>query len=135
VNVTRTSTEMLPISEVVGDDDFRPSAAPPAYIATAVDEVPAYSRVNKNPETLARYLFKHGFYFPPFWLLGASILVTNLNPIPHAEDLVKTEAEYAEELEIIRATELKWAWRSLYAFIFFGCGCAAALYVYWTRSR
>ena len=61
VDVTRTSTEILPISRVVGDDDYPPSAAPPAYIATAVDEVPAYSRVNKNPETLARYLFKHGF--------------------------------------------------------------------------
>ncbi len=53
--VSPRRAQPLPISEIVGDND-----SPPAYIAT-VDEVPPYSRVNRNPETLARYLFRHGF--------------------------------------------------------------------------
>ncbi|KAF8337999.1 uncharacterized protein EI90DRAFT_2528446 [Cantharellus anzutake] len=98
------------------DNEEDPPFMPPPAYAPTVDTGPEYTRINENPETLARYLFRNGFFFPFFWILGASILISNLNPIPRPGDLasdVKTEAEYAQELGIIRATELKWAWRSL----------------------
>lgn len=56
--------------------------------------------------------------FPIFWAVGAAIIFTDLNPIPETE-CGKTADEQAEELAIIRAEELKWAWRCLYALVAF----------------
>ena len=52
--------------------------------------------------------------FPLFWAVGAAILFTDLNPIPESE-CGKTAEDQAEQLEIMRREEIKWARRSLYA--------------------
>ena len=94
---------------------------PPYYVAVA------------EPPTLAMYLFKFGFrtyflihmslhtphtrfpVFPLFWLAGAIVLLTPLNP-PSGWEPSKTEAERQELLELLRRTEVKWAKRCLVAF-------------------
>lgn len=55
---------------------------------------------------------------PIFWGFGAAILFWDLNPLPRVVD-GKSAAEQAEELALMRAAELKWACRSLYALIVF----------------
>jgi len=87
---------------------------PPPFHDLEDDPVPPYQQINQNPETLARYLFRFGFIFPFFWVLGACIIVTKLHPVPYTIS-GKSPSEQEEELAIIRTTELKWAWRSFYA--------------------
>ncbi|KAH8826970.1 hypothetical protein DL96DRAFT_1605033 [Flagelloscypha sp. PMI_526] len=102
-----------------GDGDDLPSYSEDA-------SPPTYSLKDKQP-TLAEYLFKFGFIFFPFWILGACILCSPLQTpsssdsdstawLPH-----KTDAERQVIVSRIRALELKWAKRCLYACIaFFG---------------
>ncbi|KAL0060478.1 hypothetical protein AAF712_012711 [Marasmius tenuissimus] len=77
-----------------------------------------------EPTTLAKYLFKFGLLFPPFWILGALILITPLRApdedvndptSSHAWLPEKTEAEKAAIISHLRKAELKWAWRCLFA--------------------
>ncbi|EGO03343.1 hypothetical protein SERLA73DRAFT_165070 [Serpula lacrymans var. lacrymans S7.3] len=77
---------------------------PPAYASTA------------EPVTLAMYLFKFGFVFPLFWLLGAIILVSPLSA-PADFEPSKTEGERQELVQKMRATELKWAKRCAWALV------------------
>lgn len=88
--------------------------APPPFHDLEDDPAPPYQQTNQNPETLARYLFRFGFIFPLFWVLGASIIFAKLHPIPYTIS-GKSPSEQEEELAILRTTELKWAWRSFYA--------------------
>jgi hypothetical protein len=57
---------------------------------------------------------------PLLWLIGASIIFLDLKYYPDAlHDLEdpRTEEERAADLEVMRRAELRWAWRSLYAFV------------------
>ncbi|KAF9505637.1 hypothetical protein BS47DRAFT_1385895 [Hydnum rufescens UP504] len=72
---------------------------------TKSDPAPPYTRLDERPETLARYLFRYGF------AIGD-----------------KSATEQAEELAIMRATELMWARRSLYAIIVFSVVAGSLVY-------
>ncbi|TFK75034.1 hypothetical protein BDN72DRAFT_886129 [Pluteus cervinus] len=95
------------------------SEALPPYAET----LPSYATSQKSePVTLARYLFKFGFLFPLFWILGAIILISPLSA-PDSSDAVlswlpeKTDAERQQIIKDVRKTELKWAKRCLLALI------------------
>ncbi|KAJ7650728.1 hypothetical protein FB45DRAFT_731590 [Roridomyces roridus] len=94
------------------------SDVPPAYDGT---EYVAYRMRGTEPATLAMYLFKFGFLFPPFWLVGVFILFSPLrapNTItPGAWLPEKTETERVLILRRLRTVELKWARRCLYALL------------------
>ncbi|KAJ7585248.1 hypothetical protein C8J56DRAFT_862868 [Mycena floridula] len=89
--------------------------APPPYLAP-----PEYTR-KAEPATLAMYLFKFGFLFPPFWILGAIILLSPLRAPADEPDLEwlpeKTDAERQAVIQHLRKAELKWAWRCLLALV------------------
>ncbi|KAG1726407.1 hypothetical protein EDB19DRAFT_1752645 [Suillus lakei] len=88
--------------------------APPPYADAA--EPPAYSSTPAEPVTLAMYLFKFGFLFPPFWVLGAIILLSPLKA-PADFEPTKSEAERHELVRIMRDAEIKWAKRSAWALL------------------
>ncbi|KAF5392347.1 hypothetical protein D9757_001443 [Collybiopsis confluens] len=102
-----------------------------------IEEPPAYSSSGSNePVTLAMYLFKFGFLFPPFWIIGACILASPLrqpeSTTPSSVWLPeKTEDERKEIIQKMRKTEVKWATRCLIAFcIFIALAVGAALTVW-----
>ncbi|KAH0840321.1 hypothetical protein J3R83DRAFT_1334 [Lanmaoa asiatica] len=87
---------------------------PPPY---ADAELPAYSAdPNTEPVTLAMHLFKFGFLFPPFWILGAIILMFPLTA-PADFEPSKSGTERQQLVEIIRDTELRWARRCAWALL------------------
>ncbi|KAJ7056681.1 hypothetical protein C8F01DRAFT_992878 [Mycena amicta] len=93
------------------------SLAPPPYV-----ECPEYTLRAPEPVTLAMYLFKFGFLFPPFWILGVVILLSPLRAPPAGPPSAswlpeKTDAERQMIIERMRTAELKWAKRCLYALI------------------
>lgn len=90
--------------------------APPPY--ADVTEPPAYSSTPAEPVTLAMYLFKFGFLFPPFWVLGAIILLSPLKA-PADFEPAKSEDERRELVCIMRDAEVKWAKRSAWALLIF----------------
>lgn len=105
-----------------GREPSQGTLAPPAY------EAPAHLAPTSMPSTMARYLFLYGFLFPPFWLIGACIILSPLSSEPPAalQALPKdVEAGYASpayekaEHGLIRRTELVWAKRCLAAAITF----------------
>ncbi|KAJ3883557.1 hypothetical protein F5051DRAFT_493685 [Lentinula edodes] len=94
---------------------------PPAYV-----EPPAYETRQTEPATLAMFLFKFGFLFPPFWIMGALILLTPLrapepssssssSSLPAAWLPEKTSAEKQQIVSRMRSVEVKWARRCLTA--------------------
>ncbi|CAE6481380.1 unnamed protein product [Rhizoctonia solani] len=97
--------------------------SPPYY-----QPAPSYEAV-EDPITLASYLFKYGFVFPLFWLVGAFIIISDLHhestsssylesqpPSPTAlKDIYELQLK-REEMALLRLAELKWAWRCAYAF-------------------
>ncbi|KAG9114677.1 hypothetical protein FRC07_007613 [Ceratobasidium sp. 392] len=99
--------------------------APPPY------EVPAHLAPTPKPMTIAKHLFKFGFLFPPFWVIGACILwsplrvdpAPNSNPEPSSSLQKDIEAGYASvaqaEVAVARKTELVYARRCLIAAITF----------------
>ncbi|KAL0576507.1 hypothetical protein V5O48_005482 [Marasmius crinis-equi] len=105
---------------------------PPAY-----DEPPEYTTKSVEPVTLAKYLFKFGFLFPPFWIMGALILLTPLRDAnsdpssPNAWLPEKTEAERAAIITRLRKVELVWAWRCLFALLILVCISIAAGFTIW----
>ncbi|KAF9269291.1 hypothetical protein L218DRAFT_1072899 [Marasmius fiardii PR-910] len=118
--------------------EYSPDVAPPPYV-----EPPEYTR---SPEivTLAKYLFRFGFLFPPFWIMGALIILTPLRApdadisdpaSPHAWLPEKTEAERAVILSHLRRAELKWAWRCFYALCIIILLAVAAGIAIWTVLR
>ncbi|KIJ15392.1 hypothetical protein PAXINDRAFT_169233 [Paxillus involutus ATCC 200175] len=89
---------------------------PPPY---ADASLPAYSPTpNTEPVTLAMYLFKFGFLFPPFWILGAIILLSPLTA-PADFEPSKSEDERQQLVHIMRETEVKWAKRCAFALLAF----------------
>ncbi|KZV99036.1 hypothetical protein EXIGLDRAFT_763034 [Exidia glandulosa HHB12029] len=92
-----------------------PPYAPPGHTLT-VDNSGAYS--TSEPPTMARELFKYGFFLPLFWIIGITILFSDLKPpLSGWED--KTEDERQRLLASLRQTEVKWARRCLYALFTF----------------
>ncbi|OJA18489.1 hypothetical protein AZE42_08004 [Rhizopogon vesiculosus] len=117
VTLTRATRESrhdsyIPPSRVAAVMD---AEAPPPYADAT--ELPAYSST-AEPVTLAMYLFKFGFLFPPFWLLGAIILLSPLSA-PADFEPTKSEAERQELVQIMRDAETKWARRSTWALLIF----------------
>ncbi|KAG2035090.1 hypothetical protein BDR03DRAFT_900288 [Suillus americanus] len=90
--------------------------APPPYMNAT--EPPAYSSTPVEPVTLAMYLYKFGFLFPPFWVLGAIILLSPLKA-PADFEPTKSEDERQELVRIMRDAEIKWAKRSAWALLIF----------------
>ncbi|KAG5653014.1 hypothetical protein H0H81_002707 [Sphagnurus paluster] len=94
----------------------------PAYIE---DHPPTYARKAPEPLTLARYLFKFGFLFPPFWIMGAWILFSPLRIPSDVTDpegqwmAEKSEIERQHILDRMRSAEIRWARRCLWAIIVF----------------
>ncbi|PPQ64970.1 hypothetical protein CVT24_008158 [Panaeolus cyanescens] len=111
------------------DDSNRMSVADsevlPPYTEETDVNLPAYTLHAPEPITLAMYLFKFGFLFPPFWIFGAFILLSPLREPPATTDDTpawmpeKTEAEKQAIIEKIRNVELKWAKRCLAALVIF----------------
>ncbi|KAG1729514.1 uncharacterized protein EDB91DRAFT_1159424 [Suillus paluster] len=97
-------------------DSYAPREAPPPYADAT--ELPAYSSTPAEPVTLAMYLFKFGFLFPLFWVLGAIILLSPLKA-PADFEPTKSEVERQELVQIMRETEIKWAKRSAWALLIF----------------
>ncbi|KAF8999224.1 hypothetical protein BDZ89DRAFT_1082823 [Hymenopellis radicata] len=104
--------------------DRRISAELPPYLEYEALPPPEYT-LKDEPITLAMYLFKFGFLFPPFWILGMFILSSPLRA-PPATDAAgeewlpdKTDAEKQIVLDRIRRAELKWGRRCLVAFVAF----------------
>ncbi|KAJ4478562.1 hypothetical protein C8R41DRAFT_799429 [Lentinula lateritia] len=85
-----------------------------------IEEPPAYTPSGSNePITLAMYLFKFGFLFPPFWIIGAFILLSPLRQPESTPSSVwlpeKTESEREEIIQKMRQAEVRWAKRCLVA--------------------
>lgn len=114
---------------------FRSRETLPPYGA---NDPPIYRRriVNSEgePKTLAMLFFKFGFFFPPFWVFGALMLITPLrspNPLsplaassawpPNTEliawcnENIHTEADKLAFLARMQEVEMKWARRCLIA--------------------
>ncbi|KAJ3724581.1 hypothetical protein C8R42DRAFT_708652 [Lentinula raphanica] len=107
---------------------------PPAYV-----EPPAYEMHQTEPTTMAMCLFKFGFLFPPFWIMGALILLTPLRaPEPSSSSTLpvawlpeKTPAEKQQIISRMRSAEIKWAWRCLIALCILLVAVAAIVTVTW----
>ncbi|KAG6806475.1 hypothetical protein H0H92_011185 [Tricholoma furcatifolium] len=102
--------------------DSSNSDALPPYVE---DLPPTYSLKAPEPVTLAKYLFKFGFLFPPFWVLGAWILWSPLRaPSSDADSeggwmANKTESERQRVLADVRKAEVRWALYCLWSFVIF----------------
>ncbi|KAG6918646.1 hypothetical protein DXG01_012765 [Tephrocybe rancida] len=100
--------------------DLSIADALPPYVE---DLPPTYAVNAPEPITLALYLFKFGFLFPPFWIMGAWILLSPLRAPSDDLDVEggwmadKTETERARVIEEMRKTEIRWAKRCLWALI------------------
>ncbi|KAF7330260.1 hypothetical protein MVEN_02463700 [Mycena venus] len=70
-------------------------------------DAPEYTEKAQDPVTLAMYLFKFGFLFPPFWIMGVIILLSPL----------RASGCNAVIIDRMRKAELKWAKRCLYALV------------------
>ncbi|KAG6864330.1 hypothetical protein C0991_010402 [Blastosporella zonata] len=118
--------------------DLSDTEALPPYVE---DLPPTYALKAPEPLTLALYLFKFGFLFPPFWIMGAWILLSPLRAPSNeidAEDgwmADKTEAERARIIEEMRKTESRWAKRCLWALITFILVCLIAGVTAWAVVR
>ncbi|KAI6142620.1 hypothetical protein BKA82DRAFT_741431 [Pisolithus tinctorius] len=98
------------VSDVIAMD----GEAPPPYVDGA--ELPAYAVAPSEPATLAMYLFKFGFLFPPFWILGAMILLSPLHA-PAEFEPTKPEADRQQLIRMIRDAEIRWAKRCAWALL------------------
>ncbi|KAG8892635.1 hypothetical protein FRB99_002562 [Tulasnella sp. 403] len=90
------------------------TSLPPPY-GTPEFPAPAYGE-RQEPATVSRYLFKYGFFFPPFWIIGVFVLFMRLEPTPEAE-CGKSAEEQAEEIILLRRAEVRWSKRCAYALL------------------
>ncbi|KAI6000050.1 hypothetical protein EDD15DRAFT_2236413 [Pisolithus albus] len=100
----------------------RQHRSPPPYSPDWDGEkLPAYAPSSSEPDTVARQLFKYGFFFPLFWAIGVYFMFAPMRVSPDWEQ-GKTEEEKAKILSDMRQTEMKWAKRCLWALVsFFVC--------------
>ncbi|KAG8808637.1 hypothetical protein FRC17_003859 [Serendipita sp. 399] len=89
---------------------------PPPYPREYDEEsrVPGYEE-EQEIHTMARSLFTYGFMFPPFWFLGALILLIPLTPDPSWYS-TKSAEQVDAILHAMRIAERRWAWRCAIAF-------------------
>ncbi|KAJ6577443.1 hypothetical protein B0H19DRAFT_1019905 [Mycena capillaripes] len=111
------------------------SLAPPPYL-----EAPEYTAHAREPVTLAMFLFKFGFLFPPFWIMGVIILLSPLRAPPAATPSAawlpeKTDAERQVIIDRMRTAELKWAKRCLYALVALVLVAAVISIAVWATLR
>ncbi|KAJ7454679.1 hypothetical protein FB451DRAFT_1278965 [Mycena latifolia] len=111
------------------------AVAPPPYV-----EAPEYAERAKEPVTLAMFLFKFGFLFPPFWIMSVVILMSPLRAPPAATPSAawlpeKTDAERQVIIDRMRTAELKWAKRCLYALLAFVLAVAVIAVAVWATHR
>ncbi|KAF8438541.1 hypothetical protein L210DRAFT_3403957 [Boletus edulis BED1] len=96
--------------------------APPPYSPDWEGEkLPGYTSSDFEVDTVARHLFKYGFFFPLFWAIGVYFL---FSPMRVTADWQpdKTEEEKAKMLTEMKEAEVKWAKRCLWALLsFFVC--------------
>ncbi|KIO33794.1 hypothetical protein M407DRAFT_240932 [Tulasnella calospora MUT 4182] len=111
---TTTTTTTTRATDPVGVPNPSSETLPPAY-GTPECPAPAYEEM-QEPPTMAKYLFKFGFMFPPFWIIGIMIFFTRMEPTPESE-CGKTAAEQADEIALLRKAELKWSKRCAYALL------------------
>ncbi|KAI6042389.1 hypothetical protein EDC04DRAFT_2512790, partial [Pisolithus marmoratus] len=84
-------------------------------------KLPEYTPSLSETDTVARQLFKYGFFFPLFWAIGVYFIFAPMRVSPDWEQ-GKTEAEREKILSDLRQTEMKWAKRCLWALLsFFVC--------------
>lgn len=119
---THDSRHSAPVvrTSVVSNSDLPPAYTFPSssQYAEDSDELPTYSPTPTTaPTTLASYLFTFGFLFPPFWVLGALILLSPLSPPEGWEHEEKSEEEKAVLVRIVRDAECRWAWRCVWALL------------------
>ncbi|KAN0080087.1 hypothetical protein V8E55_009653 [Tylopilus felleus] len=86
------------------------------------EKLPEYaSSPNFEVETVARHMFKYGFFFPLFWVVGVYFLFAPMRVTADWQP-DKTEEEKAKLLVEMREAEAKWAKRCLWALLtFFIC--------------
>jgi hypothetical protein len=110
---------------ISGERDSSFNVMPPPYSGED-SELPAYTREPAEPVTLAMFLFKFGFLFPLFWVIGAFLLLSPLRAPPSRveEDGTpaawlpeKTDAERQAIIDRMRSVEVKWAKRCLWALL------------------
>ncbi|KAK0205460.1 hypothetical protein DFS33DRAFT_1328509 [Desarmillaria ectypa] len=131
VHSTRSSTAtMNPVDDLGYNFSLSPTRQsrhdrssvemPPSYLESDPAPPPEYTQKDE-PVTLAMYLFKFGFLFPPFWIMGAFILFSPLHePSSSPSDAWlpdKTDAEKQLIISRLRKAEVKWARRSLFALV------------------
>ncbi|KAG9311092.1 hypothetical protein JVU11DRAFT_9000 [Chiua virens] len=94
--------------------------APPAYSPDWDGEkLPEYaSSPDFEMETVARHLFKYGFFFPVFWAIGVYFLFAPMR-VPSDWQSDKTVEEKEKILDEMRHAEAKWAKRCLWALLSF----------------
>ncbi|KAF8556780.1 hypothetical protein OG21DRAFT_1408332 [Imleria badia] len=86
------------------------------------EKLPGYSSSpDYEVDTVARHLFKYGFFFPLFWAVGVYFLFAPMRVTADWQS-DRTEEEKEKMLSEMRATEAKWAKRCLWALLsFFVC--------------
>lgn len=98
------------------DRTFSSEALPPY---SREEPLPKYSEPFK-PAILSEYLFKYGFFFPLFWIVGALVLLMPLNePDPAITGRKwlpeKTDVERQQILKDMREVEVRWSKRCIMA--------------------
>ncbi|KAF9652662.1 hypothetical protein BDM02DRAFT_3108734 [Thelephora ganbajun] len=124
-------------SRIGGTHESRHDATLPPYHHG--EDLPAYSTWDeeagpKEPPTLAMYMFKYGFLFPIFWILGSIILCIPLRA-PADWEPTKTAEERAELIAHMRQTEKKWAKRCLIALVSFIVLILVIALAIWSATR
>ncbi|KAI9453808.1 hypothetical protein HD554DRAFT_2031691 [Boletus coccyginus] len=86
------------------------------------EKLPGYtSSPAFEADTVARHLFKYGFFFPLFWAVGVYFLFAPMRVTGDWQS-DKTEEEKEKMLSEMREAEVKWAKRCLWALLsFFAC--------------
>lgn len=97
--------EYPPLGNLISEDEEAPLPSYSEHFGPCDDD---------KPFLLAKFLFKCGFVFPPFWYLSIPILFIPMTPPPTWE-LDKSPIERATLLRHTRATERMWAHRSFCA--------------------
>jgi len=86
---------------------------PPPYYPSKEER--EHQSIPTHVETFAKSVFWWGFVCPLFWLAGICLIFSTLRA-PSSWDEEVSYEESIHILHLIREAELRWAWRSLYAF-------------------
>jgi len=100
------------------------------------EKLPTYSvtSLDTEPDTVARHLFKYGFLFPFFWVVGVYFLFAPMRVSADWES-DRTSEDKEKMLSDMRATEKKWAKRCLWALLLFIASLAIVVAVVVVSAR